>query len=178
MNISFKEILLTEVYADMLLDFNRYQYVHNDWFPDKNGGYYLVYQPHEENWSDTRKREIVNQLRSTLGNGGKLFGAYHKGELIGFASLDGKLLGSKKQYVELTWFHVSYEYRGNKIGKQLFNMCAAAAEQCDCSKIYIVASSSEESQKAYSKLGCVYAKEYIPALYEQRPNDVHMEYVL
>ena len=95
-----------------------YQYVHNDWFPNKNGGYYLVYQPHEENWSDTRKREIVNQLRSTLGNGGKLFGTYHAEKLIGFASLDGILLGSKKQYVELTWFHVSYEYRGNKIGKQ------------------------------------------------------------
>ena len=178
MNISFKEILLDEVYADMLSDFNRYQYVHNDWYPDKNGGYYLVYQPHEENWSDTRKKEIVNELCSTLRNGGKLFGAYHAGKLVGFASLDGILLGSEKQYVELTWFHVSYECRGNKIGKQLFNMCVEAAKQYDCSKIYIVASSSEESQKAYSKLGCVYAKEYVPALYKQRPNDVHMEYVL
>ena len=178
MNISFKEIKLKKLYADILSDFNRYQYVNSDWYPDKNGGYYLVYQPHTENWDDARKREIVNKLRSTLENGGKLFGAYDSEKLIGFSCIDNVLLGNEKQYLELTWFHVSYEYRGNKIGKKLFSMCVGAAKQYGCRKLYIVASSSEESQKAYFKLGCVYAKEYIPILYEQRPHDVHMEYIL
>lgn len=176
--ITFKEIKLEELYADMLSDFNRYQYVDNDWYPDKNGGYCLVYQPHAENWDDARKREIVNELRSALGNGGKLFGAYASEKLIGFSCIDGVLLGNEKQYLELIWFHVSYEYRGKKIGKKLFNMCVEVAKQYSCRKLYIVASSSEESQKAYHKLGCVYAKEYIPHLYKQRPTDVHMEYSL
>ncbi len=176
--ILFKEIKLEELYPDMLSDFNRYQYVNNDWYPDKDGGYYLVHQPHAENWNDVRKREIVNEMRSALENGGKLFGAYDSEKLIGFCCMDGVLLGSENQYLELTWLHVSYEYRGNKIGKKLFKMCVEAARQYGCSKLYIVASSSEESQKAYHKMGCVYAKEHIPHLYESRPTDVHMEYVL
>lgn len=176
--IVFKEIMLEELHTDMLSDFNRYQYVNNDWYPDKNGGYDLVHQPHEENWNDVRKGEIIYELRSALANGGKLFGAYDSKKLIGFCCIDGVLLGSEKQYLELTWFHVSYEYRGNKIGKNLFNMCVEAAKQCGCKKLYIVASSSEESQKAYHKLGCVYTKEFIPHLYKQRPDDVHMEYSL
>jgi ribosomal protein S18 acetylase RimI-like enzyme len=162
----------------MLQDFNRFQHVEQDWYPDENGGYYLVYQPHNEDWSEIRKREIANELCSALGNGGKLFGAYDTEKLIGFCCIDGILLGSEKQYLELTWFHVSYEYRGKKIGKKLFGMCAEAARNYSCKKLYIVASSSEESQKVYHKLGCVYAKELIPRLYEDRPNDVHMEFML
>lgn len=176
--VAFKEIRLEALYEDMLIDFNRYQYVNNDWYPDKDGGYYLVNQPHVENWDDTRKREIIKELSSVLENGGKLFGAYDSKKLIGFACIDGVLLGNERQYLELTWFHVSYEYRGNKIGKKLFAMCVEAAKQYGCKKLYIVASSSEESQKIYHKLGCVYAKEYIPHLYKQRPTDIHMEYSL
>ena len=36
--VTFKEIMLEELYGDMLSDFNRYQYVNNDWYPDKEGG--------------------------------------------------------------------------------------------------------------------------------------------
>ena len=178
MNICYKEIKPEELFDDMLIYHNRYQYVENDWYPDNNGGYYLVHQPHEENWDDEKKREIVSILRSTLNNGGKLFGAYDEEKLIGFSSIDGILLGSERQYLELTWLHVSYEYRGNHIGKKLFQLCVEAAKQYGCTKLYIVASSSEESQKAYHKLGCKYAIEHIPHLYEQRPDDIHMEYLL
>jgi ribosomal protein S18 acetylase RimI-like enzyme len=178
MNICYKEIKSDELHDDMLIYHNRYQYVQNDWYPDKNGGYYLVHQPHVENWDDKRKREIVSNLRSLLNNGGKLFGAYDEEKLIGFSALDGVLFGSKNQYLDLVWFHVSYEYRGNHIGKKLFHLCIEAAAQYVCSKIYIVASSSEESQKAYHKLGCIYAKEHISHLYERRPDAVHMEYLL
>lgn len=52
MNICYKEIKSDELQDDMLIYHNRYQYVQNDWYPDKNGGYYLVHQPHVENWDD------------------------------------------------------------------------------------------------------------------------------
>jgi len=178
LNIHYEEIKYNKLCDDMLIHHNRYQYVQNDWYPDKDEGYYLVHQPHEENWDDERKKEIICNLRSILNNGGKLFGAYDDEKLIGFSALDGVLLGSENQYLELVWFHVSYGYRGNHIGKKLFHLCIEAAAQYGCKKIYIVASSSEESQKAYKKLGCVYAKEHISHLYKQRPDDVHMEYAL
>ncbi|GHU35635.1 hypothetical protein FACS1894105_04680 [Clostridia bacterium] len=99
-------------------------------------------------------------------NGGKLFGAYDEKKLIGFSAIDGVLLGCKKQYIELVWLHVSYEYRGNRIGKMLFHLCGKVSANYGCSKIYIAASSSEESQIAYHKLDCVYAKEHVLHLYK------------
>jgi len=177
-NINFKEIKADELYSNMLQDFNRYQYVENDWYPDKHGGYHLVHQPHVENWDDSEKIKIVEKWRIALNNGGKSFCAYDGEKIVGFIFVDGVRLGNEKQYLELLYFHVSYEYRGKKVGKKLFNLCAEAALKLQCKKLYIVASSSEESQKAYHKLGCVYAEEPIPHLYEQRPDDVHMEFLL
>jgi len=176
--ILFKEIRVDGLHSNMLQNFNRYQYVENDWYPDEKGGYTLVHQPHVENWDDSQKMEIVEKWRTALHNGGKSFCAYGGEKLVGFSFIDGTRLGSEKQYLELLYFHVSYEYRGRGIGKKLFSLCAQAALELQCKKLYIVASSSEESQKAYHKLGCIYAKEPIPHLYEQRPDDVHMEFLL
>jgi len=176
--LRFTEPSAAELTDDMLLPFNRYQEVNNDWIPTEDGGYKLISRPHTENWSEDRKRDKVKKLRTILNNGGKVFCAYDGGKLVGFAAIDGILLGSENQYIELAELHVAYEYRGNKIGKNLFKLCTGSAKHYGCSKLYIVASTAEESQKAYDKLGCVYATERIPHLYENREGDVHMEYVL
>ena len=178
MDICYRSIGINELTTDMLLRFNRYQEVLNDWIPDENGGYKLIYQPHIENWDDDRKRERVKKFQTILSNGGKLFGAFDGDFLAGFSAIDGILLGSKSQYLELAELHVSYEYRGNKIGKMLFNLCIEAASGYGCKKLYIVSSSSEESQNVYKKLGCTYANELIANLYEQRQGDVHLEFLL
>lgn len=162
----------------MLSDFNRYQEVKNDWYPTESGEYVLKYQPHIEDWDKSYKRNKVNHFYELLKTGGKLFGAFDDEKLIGFSAIGGELLGSENQYLELTQFHVSYEYRGNQIGKQLFKLCVEGASHSGCQKLYIVASSSEESQKVYRKLGCVYARERIPHLLQQSPTEVHLEYSL
>ena len=176
--LHFKELSAAELTDDMLLPFNRYQEVNNDWIPTESGEYKLISRPHTEDWSKDRKREKVKELRTILNNGGKLFCAYDKDKLVGFAAIDGILLGSEKQYIELVQLHVTYKYRGQKIGKQLFKLCTEAAKNYGCSKLYIVASTAEESQAAYKRLGCVYAAELIPHLHEKSPGDVHLEYVL
>ena len=43
MEIRFTEIKADELHPDILHNFNRYQYVENDWYPDENGGYFLVH---------------------------------------------------------------------------------------------------------------------------------------
>ena len=177
-DFKYRQMFLSDITQDMLTHFNRYQYVENDWYPDGHCGYFLVHQPHVENWDNAEKIKIIEKWRIALNNGGKSFCAYDGNKLVGLSFIDGVKLGFEKQYIELLYFHVSYEYRAKGIGKKLFCLCAEAALELQCKKLYIVASSSEESQKAYHKLGCVYAKELIPHLYEQRPYDVHMEYVL
>jgi ribosomal protein S18 acetylase RimI-like enzyme len=167
-----------ELKDDLLVGFNRYQMVVNDWIPTQNGDYELIHRPHVEDWDNDRKRRRVERFRELLAGGGKLFGAYDSDALVGFSAIDGVLLGSAKQYLELAELHVSYEYRGQGIGKVLFGLCAQAARGYGCKKLYIVASSSEESQNVYRKLGCVYAVELIGHLHEQSPGDVHLEFVL
>ena len=152
MIITFKEIKLNELHKDMLSDFNRYQEVMNDWFPTQNGEYVLISQPHIEDWDKKYKENKVNSFLNLLKTGGKLFGAFDEDKLIGFSAIDSVLLGSENQYLELVQFHVSYGYRGKHIGKKLFELCVDGAAQYGCKKLYIVASSSEESQKAYQKL--------------------------
>jgi predicted N-acetyltransferase YhbS len=109
---------------------------------------------------------------------GVLFGAFDDGKMIGFSGIDGILIGSNQQYLELAELHVSYEYRSMGIGKNLFLLCVESALKFECTKLYIVASSSEESQRFYRNMGCVEAEELIPSLLEKSPDDVHMEYVL
>lgn len=177
MEIIYREIHLNELDDNILKHFNRYQNVLKDWCYE-NGEYVLKSSPHIENWDESAKKRKIKIFYTILQHGGKLFGAFDNNKLIGFSGVDGILVGSRKQYIELSELHVSYEYRGKKIGKELFKRCVESASAYNCKKLYIVASSSEESQKAYYKLGCKYAEELIPELYENSPTDVHMEYII
>ena len=162
-----------------LLDyFHRYQKVIKDWCPISKGVYILKEQPHIEDWDKQAKERKILKLQSLIQRGGSVFGAFDQSKLIGFSAIDGILLGINQQYIELVEFHVSYEYRGQHIGKQLFELSAEAARDLAAKKLYIVASSSEESQKVYKKLRCTYTTEYISCLYDQSPSDVHLEYKL
>jgi ribosomal protein S18 acetylase RimI-like enzyme len=178
MDIVYRELNKQDLHRNLLKDFNRYQEVIYDWCPIQNGEYALVLQPHIEDWNEKAKEIKVSCLSNLLHSGGKIFSAFDSDKLIGFSAINGILLGTNKQYIELAEFHVSFEYRGKGIGKKLFDLCVEAASYYECEKLYIVASSSEESQKVYRKLGCVYTTELIPLLYEQSPADVHLEYLL
>ncbi len=177
MEIIYREIHLNELDDNILKHFNRYQNVLKDWCFE-NGEYVLKSSPHIENWDESAKKRKIKTFYTILQHGGKLFGAFDNDKLIGFSGIDGILIGSRKQYIELSELHVSYEYRGKKIGKELFKRCVESASAYNYKKLYIVASSSEESQKAYYKLGCKYTEELIPELYENSPTDVHMEYII
>lgn len=64
------------------------------------------------------------------------------------------------------------------VGRQLFTRLCAEARRIGAEKLYISAHSSRESQAAYRKLGCVHAEEIIPAIAQEEPWDVQLEYVL
>jgi ribosomal protein S18 acetylase RimI-like enzyme len=178
LNIEYRQIALNELHPNMLQYFNRYQVVAKDWVRENNK-YVLVSNPHIENWNEDKKtKKVCTVFETLLKNNGVLFGAFDDGKLIGFSGIDGILIGSKQQYLELTELHISCEYRSMGIGRSLFLLCVESALKFECTKLYIVASSSEESQRFYRNMGCVEAEELIPSLFENCPNDVHMEYVI
>lgn len=178
MNITYRSINEDELHDEFLKDFERYQEVKNDW-AKVNGEFVLKFNAHIENWSEEKKIQKVNKtFKDILESEGILFGAFENEKLIGFAGCGGLKFGSKKQYIQLTELHVSYKHRGWGIGRKLFEYCIEYAEELSVENLYIVASSSEESQIAYKKLGCVYATEIQPTLFEQDPDDIHMEFSL
>lgn len=176
MNITYRSISIDELHDGLLKDFDRYQEVKKDWVK-VNGEYVLKFNPHIENWSELKKTQKINEtFKDILSSKGILIGAFENEKLIGFAGCGGSKFGSRKQYIQLSELHVSYNHRGLGIGRKLFELCLDYAAKMSMEKLYIVASSSEESQIAYRKLGCIHATEVIPALFEQDPEDVHMEF--
>ena len=102
-------------------------------------------------------------------------GAFLEGRLKGFASVEGPLVGSQKQYADLTSIHVSADARGHGLGRQLFRRAEETGRRLGAKALYISAHSSVESQAFYKAMGCVEATEYIPAHVEQEPCDCQLE---
>jgi len=98
--------------------------------------------------------------------------------LLGYITVGTEKIGTEKQYVQLVTFQISKPYRGMGVGRRLFEKAADVAKECGAKKLYISAHSSKESQAAYKALGCVYATEIIPAIADEEPFDVQLEYVL
>ena len=105
----------------------------------------------------------------------RVYGAYEDGKLIGFCSVEHEPFGSEKQYVQLTSLHVSYEKRGNGIGKRLFEAARSVAASFNAKKLYISSHSAEETQAFYKAMGCKEAEEYKPEAVEAEPCDCQLE---
>ena len=157
-------------------DFIRHQEVTECW-RNVDGEWKLLPVVFVEHWDMPRLREEATELLQFSEEGRAVFGAFVGDRVIGFAAL-GTRLGSKRQYIELTGFHVSAPYRGRGIGRRLFAAICEAARSTGAEKLYISAQSSRESQAAYKALGCVYAQEIDLIRAAEEPCDVQLEYDL
>ncbi|MHB1392492.1 MAG: GNAT family N-acetyltransferase [Clostridia bacterium] len=117
-------------------------------------------------------------LKKTILYEGAVFAAFDKDILVGFASLEHNYFGSENQYIQLSMIHITRNYRNLGIGKVLFELCINKAKEFGAEKLYISASSCENGQSFYKKMGCVPADEINQKLFELEPYDCHMEFVL
>ncbi|WP_068345733.1 GNAT family N-acetyltransferase [Kosmotoga arenicorallina] len=176
--IKIRKLELDDLQENALDNFNRYQlttcvkYI-------KNGKNFYKENFFEEDWDIEKKRKIVKYLRSCIEAGGIVIGAINRNdEIIGFGSLRHSLFGSKKEYIELSYLHVSKEYRNKGIGKKLFIMCCEYAKQLGAKKLYMGTHPSVETQHFYESLGCIPAREINEEIYNHEPLDIQLEYNL
>ena len=141
----------------------------------ENGVWVVRDAPFIDDWSEADYAFLVQCLQNTLATGGVVLGAFADGALKGFASVEGALIGSQKQYADLTSIHVSADARGHGLGRQLFQRAEETGRRLGAKALYISAHSSVESQAFYKAMGCVEATEYIPAHVEQEPCDCQLE---
>jgi ribosomal protein S18 acetylase RimI-like enzyme len=99
-------------------------------------------------------------------------------KIAGFMVLDCNPIGEEKEYLELKMLHVSNQYRGYGIGRELFLYAVDKARLLNASKLYLSAHSAYESQKFYESVGCIDATWLYQKAVEAEPYDIQMEYVL
>ncbi len=176
MAITFTKITNENFFETSLDNFVRHQKVTECW-GKSDGEYKLFSVDFTEDWDGKKLRSIAKDLLQIIKNG---FGyiALDKENVVGFAAVDSTLLGNNNEYLELTDFQVSKNYRGQGIGKQLLHLITKEAKQTGAKKLYISAHPSKESQAAYRALGCVNATWIYEKKAEEEPYDIQMEYVL
>lgn len=175
--ISYKELTKNEIELSLFSSFNRYQEVKKCWRKE-NEEWVLKDISFTEQWGLEEYEYLIECLKNTIETGGTVYGALKNKTLVGFTSLEKQFFGSKKEYLQLSCIHTSYDNRGKGIGKKLFVLVCEKAKEMGAKKLYISAHSSQETQAFYKALGCVEALEYNESLVAKEPYDCQLEYSL
>jgi GNAT superfamily N-acetyltransferase len=175
--ITYKLMDLIILQTTSIKKFNRYQETNRVWYKD-NEQFKIKPDHFVEQWDDDIKILVLQDLQQCVNSGGIVVGAFLEDDLIGFANVEGELFGSKQEYRELTYIHVSNKFRNGGIGKKLFQLCCQKAKEMGTKKLYIGAHPSEETQHFYRNLGCIYAVEINQTIFDKEPLDIQLEFVL
>lgn len=175
--IKYKELTKEEMEVSLFSGFDRYQEVKKCWRKE-NEEWILKDIPFTEQWGTEEYKYLVECLKNTIKTGGAVFGAFENKTLVGFASLEKQLFGSRKEYLQLSSIHISNDNRGTGIGKELFILICERAKEMGAKKLYISAHSSQETQAFYKAMGCVEAIEYNEVLVSKEPYDCQLEFSL
>ena len=175
--ITTRELHEPEIGRPLFQQFNRYQEVRRCW-RKIDGDWVIRDIAFTEQWNSGDYTRLIYCLIQTIRGGGTVIGAFSGGALVGFASVENVLFGTGGDYLELSYFHVTYELRGGGIGRRLFELSCQNARRLGARKLYISAHSSVESQAFYRAMGCVEAEEYAQEHVGREPSDVQLEYVL
>ncbi len=172
--VCYRELGKDEIDMNLFRAFERRQVVTDCWRREE-GKWIIKSAPFIDDWGRDDYEELVQCLKNTLETGGMVCGAFVRGELKGFASVEGAPTGSRRQYMDLSSIHVSQDMRGRGIGRELFSRAKRFARSKNVGKLYISAHSAVESQAFYRAMGCREAEEYNPMHVEKEPYDCQLE---
>jgi predicted N-acetyltransferase YhbS len=142
----------------------------------ENGG--LVLKPEHydmHGWPPGEAEHYTPMLLDCFDRGGWFYGLFDKDQLIGIAILESKFIGAQKDQLQLKFLHVSQAYRGQGLGKKLFESARDKARERGARRLYISATPSEHTVNFYHRLGCTVTQELDPELFELEPEDIHLE---
>lgn len=170
--ITYKSLSYEEINAHLMDGFVRHQVI-DKVLRNKNGVLVEENDHWIEDWDEEKLSQINKNVSDIVKKGGVLIVAYDDTQLVGFACLVNELFFD--EYMNLDLIHVSYDYRGLGIGKNLFHLIENQARNLGAKKLYISAHPSVESQSFYQSVGCVLAKKIHKGLFEHEPLDIQLE---
>ena len=95
--------------------------------------------------------------------------------LVGISVLDGRWIGPARDTLDLTFFHVSRELRGQGAGRKLWHLSLDLARSRGAKNLYVSASDSRNTVDFYLARGMHLAPAPDPALFAVGPTDIHLE---
>ncbi|SDB59846.1 Acetyltransferase (GNAT) domain-containing protein [Ruminococcaceae bacterium FB2012] len=147
--------------------YNRKQDV-NKVYRRTDGEYTLVECRYTEDWDINKKRSVAKQISSDKYI---TYVALDNDKVVGFIGLLRQLNGP---YMILDMMQVSSEYRGQGIGRRLFEAGKNEARKNGAEALYISACSSQETIAFYRAMGSDLASDPIKEIAEQEPFDLQM----
>jgi len=162
------ELLTKENMTEYSLDdYDRTQQVHRV-YRKINNEYELINDEWIMDWSLEKKRDVAKTLfiQDYIA-----VGAMENGRIIGFASVKREL---HEDSIILDMMQVARSYRGQGIGKKLFDLAKELARKADAKQLYISAFSSEDTIAFYKSMGCVITDNPIIELVKEEPCDLQM----
>ncbi len=141
----------------------------------------LILEPEHydmQGWPPGEQEHYLPILIDCFERGGFFWGAFEDETLVGVAVLESKFIGGKKDTLQLKFLHVSKDVRKQGLGKKLFEIAAEKAKTLGARKMYISATPAENTVHFYQYLGCRLAEKVDAELFEEEPEDIHLEYVL
>ncbi|MES0884880.1 GNAT family N-acetyltransferase [Roseibium sp. SCP14] len=127
-------------------------------------------------WSPAMVKATTPAFETGYDGGDWFCGLFDTDQLIGIAVLGNQLFGDNSDFLQLKFLHVGSRHRGQGLGKQLFDAAATEARKRGAGRLYISATPTENTVKFYLGLGCRVLIEPDPALFEEEPEDIHLDY--
>ncbi len=165
--ITFELLTKENMNENALDNYDRTQNVQRV-YRKSNNEYIIVGDEWVMDWNLERKRAVAKSL---FNEGYIAFGAMENGNIIGFASVEKEMQGER---IVLDMMHVSRNYRGQGIGKRLFQQAKEKAKEIGAKQLYISAFSSEDTIKFYISMGCEITNNPIIKIAEDEPFDIQM----
>ncbi|MDP4549662.1 GNAT family N-acetyltransferase [Alkalihalobacillus macyae] len=173
--LTIKSLHSTDIEDSMLDTFNRSQVTQNV-LVHESGHLLKKEDSFHDEWTFQQKREIVEHFRHVLNLGGAVIVATMELTIVGFAVIESEEFGQTFRYRELSYIHVTSEHRGKGIGSQLFDKTRNVARELGADKLYIGSHPAVETQRFYSEMGCVLAKEINESIYLRETRDIQLEF--
>jgi GNAT superfamily N-acetyltransferase len=129
-------------------------------------------------WPPGEAERYTPVLEACYDQGGWFYGLYDNHSLVGVAVLESRFIGMPRDQLQLKFLHISSLYRGQGLGKQLFDIAVSEAIQRGAKHLYISATPSENTIHFYIHLGCKINPEPDPDLFALEPEDIHLVYDL
>ena len=118
---------------------------------------------------------IIERQRTLIAGGGIIFGAFAGSTLVGVASVENRIRGSRYSYAKLDILHVSDGYRKRGIASELLRSCKEAAQRFGADLLYISSTETQNTVDFYLHRGARLVRELDAELWEMEPEDIHLE---